>query len=505
MHEVKDNSLRVLNVEDSADDSLLLRRFMHRGGVTLRWKQVSSPAEFVASIEQEIWDVILADYAVPGFDAPEALQLLKQLGRDIPFIVVSGAVGEDAAATIMRAGANDFITKNHLARLLPAIERELHEADNRRERQRDQRARLESEAKLRAILENSPAGIYLKDCDGRYTIANQTCASIFGIAQSSMIGKDDTQLFKPEISEHFRTHDAEVALHRRACHREEASPLKDGRRFFSVRFPVFDAAGSLQGVGGIYSDISELKRTEEVLRRSEKLAAAGRLAATIAHEINNPLEAVVNLVFLALANDNLDERTRGFLQLAERELARVTHISKQTLGFYRESSAPTEIAVGELAAQVLDLYERKAQAKSLTVARNLDPSARVYGIGGEIMQVFSNLLANAIDASHFGGTVMVRVHQYGCANGGSGVRIVVADNGAGIPPDSLASIYEPFFTTKKDVGTGLGLWVTRQIVGNHGGRISVRTRSTGKLTGTVFRVVLQGCPHPAMLNTAEAS
>src|SRR5579863_1955006 len=182
-------ALRVLNLEDNPDDSVLLSRYLSKQGFDLTFVAVCNEDEFRAALAESEFDVILADHTVPGFDAPCALQVLRQTGRDIPFIVLSGAVGEEVLVSVMRAGAADFILKDRLARLVPAIERELQEARNRRARNHEQIARLESEARLRAILEHSPAAIYMKDSEGRYMLANRVCTDIFGAPTSEIVGK----------------------------------------------------------------------------------------------------------------------------------------------------------------------------------------------------------------------------------------------------------------------------------------------------------------------------
>jgi len=246
----------------------------------------------------------------------------------------------------------------------------------------------------------------------------------------------------------------------------------------------YDSAGQPARMVGMCMDISARKRTEEALRKSEKLAAAGRLAATIAHEINNPLEAVTNLLFLA-KSEELPESSRRLLEAADHELQRVGHITRQTLGFYRETASPAELDLAEILKGVVDVFGRKMNSRGVTVSLDGDGSALLHGVTGELRQVFSNLLSNAIDASPVGSQVKIRIR-----NGGGNVRVAIADRGQGIPEAAQAQIFEPFFTTKKDVGTGLGLWISREIIQNHGGTIRFRTRTSGASPGTVFLVTL---------------
>lgn len=245
-----------------------------------------------------------------------------------------------------------------------------------------------------------------------------------------------------------------------------------------------DETGKPVKIIGIALEVTQRHQTEKALRDSEKLAATGRLAATIAHEINNPLEAVVNLVFLAKSDPDLSEHLRGLLDTADVELSRVSHMVRQTLGFYRESSNPVWTDLAEMVVQTLALYRNKMQRKSLKVDVQAK-SAKVYGFEGELRQVVSNLISNAIDAVDLNGRIRVRVRP---CNGR--VCIAVADNGHGIAPQDRARLFQPFFTTKKDVGTGLGLWVSKGITDKHKGRIRVRSSTRPGHSGTVFLIDL---------------
>ena len=229
----------------------------------------------------------------------------------------------------------------------------------------------------------------------------------------------------------------------------------------------------------VEQQLEERARTEAALVKTERLATAGRLAATIAHEINNPLEAVTNLVYLARSAP--EGEVRRYLQMVEEELSRIAHITKMTLGFYRESGAPTPVDLGELVREVVALYEAKLRAKNIRVHTDAAASQPILGSRGELRQVIANLVANAVDVLPGGGSIRVVTTD---SNGG--VQIRVSDNGPGIPAQNLARIFEPFFTTKAELGTGLGLWVSRQIVEKHGGTIAVES-SPG---GTCFTISL---------------
>lgn len=244
------------------------------------------------------------------------------------------------------------------------------------------------------------------------------------------------------------------------------------------------------GMVGTVQDITSRKIQEAALRQSEKLAATGRLAATIAHEINNPLEAVTNLIYLSRTDPDVPPAVQQFLETADTELARVSQIAQQTLGFYRDTTRPCEIDINELLYSVIDLFARKMNSHKIACTIDLEPHLCIHGLRGEMRQVFSNLIVNAIEAFTSvpkPGRLHIRGrHLHGRRNG---VSILVSDDGTGIPVHVRPRIFSPFFTTKQSIGTGLGLWVTRGFVEKQGGSIRFRTR-TGDPAGTIFRVLL---------------
>jgi PAS domain S-box-containing protein len=258
----------------------------------------------------------------------------------------------------------------------------------------------------------------------------------------------------------------------------------------------YDEDGRPQRLLGIHLDITERKNAERALQSSEKLAATGRLAASIAHEINNPLEAVNNLLYLLNSNEELDSGSRRYTQMAQEELGRVTHIVRQTLGFYRETTRPVRLRISDVMKSVLDLYKRRIEQKKISIKTDFSGESGILGFPGEMRQVFSNLVANALDALPVAGRIDLSVHQARNVHGSHepGILCRVCDNGEGIRREHLHSIFEPFFTTKGEKGTGLGLWVTYGIVTKHCGWIRVRSSSRPGRSGTVFLVFLPAEP-----------
>lgn len=246
-------------------------------------------------------------------------------------------------------------------------------------------------------------------------------------------------------------------------------------------------------------------QAEQALRQSEKLAVAGRLAASITHEINNPLEAVTNLLYLIETCEDVGT-AKEYARLASEELKRVAEITAHTLNFHRQPIHPVMIEIPELLDSVLTLYRQKLKSAGISVERKYDHAPQVLGMSGELRQLFANLVGNAADAMKQGGVLRIRVKSSAGANGEApGVRVVVADSGCGIDPKNLHRIFEPFFSTKGNMGTGLGLWVSSSIVQKHDGRIQVKSCSSGERCGTVFSVFLPTKQaRPELLATAAS-
>ena len=264
-------------------------------------------------------------------------------------------------------------------------------------------------------------------------------------------------------------------------------------RWFLMRGEPFkEADGRTAKWFGTCTDIHELKLAEQALLRSEKLASAGRMAASVAHDINNPLEAITNLLYLARSSGEMAE-VQSYIATAEAELNRIVHITRQSVGFYREATKPTLVSIRSLVEAAIDLSKARITAKDAMIETRWRADVELCVVQGELIQVFANVLLNSLEAIEREGVIRVRTSlafseksQTRC------LCVTIADNGRGIAQRLLPQLFEPFFTTKNATGTGLGLWVSKQILDNHGATIRVRSRAEGERTGTVVRIALCG-------------
>ena len=240
----------------------------------------------------------------------------------------------------------------------------------------------------------------------------------------------------------------------------------------------------------LQEEMDARKKAEEALVNSEKLASVGRMAAVLAHEINNPLEAVMNTLYLAQTAPDLPDSARQYLAIADGELRRIAHITRQTLGFYRDSTAPQSFSLSSLLDSICELLQAKMLSKHAAVKRQCDDHLNITAFQGELRQVLSNLLLNSLEAIQDNGRVTLRASHATGKSGKDFIRISIADDGEGISSTTLSKIFKPFFTTKGSVGNGLGLWVSKQIVEKHGGCIQVRSSKSEPRQGTTFSILI---------------
>jgi len=292
----------------------------------------------------------------------------------------------------------------------------------------------------------------------------------------------------PEYGGLDQVHIAEAAVRGSCTPYEKEYIRKDGSRV-----PIMCGYTLLEGSSDQYiafiQDLTDLRKSEEALRQAEKLATASRFAASMAHEINNPLAAVTNLIYLALSDGTLNPETRALLESADQELARVSRVVTQTLRFHKQLTAPVRTDLVEIMESVFPLFTSRAQ-QHVAIVRDFKPGHPLLCFHNDLRHAFANLVGNALDALQTGGRIRVRIRR-GCRwseTPQAGIIVTVADNGHGIPIDMQPRLFEPFLTTKEETGTGLGLWATQSIVRKHRGHISVRTSTDAQRHGTVFRL-----------------
>ena len=378
-----------------------------------------------------------------------------------------------------------------------------HQLDLQRQRTQEL---FESEQHLRTTLASIGDGVIVCDAEGHVQMMNLVAQDLTGWTESEAQNRPLEEVFHI-VSELTRqpVENSAVRVQRlkRVVGVSQHTILlrKDGTEISvdDSGAPIRDAAGEITGIVMVFRDITLELKTRAALLANEKLAVAGRLAATIAHEIHNPLDSVANLLYL-LQHEPKEEESKQFLQMAHTELARVTQISRAMLSLYRESSAPVSVNLKEMLDDLLLLMQRRFQILGVTVSTDLPPEIAVEGFPAELRQVFTNLIINAAEAAGQGGNVTVRVRPQPAVDTASdqaaeaGAIVEIIDNGPGISPENRSRIFQPFFTTKGQSGTGLGLWVSQGIIRKHAGTIDLDSRTEGPDHGATARVFLTSKP-----------
>jgi PAS domain S-box-containing protein len=375
---------------------------------------------------------------------------------------------------------------------------DVHEERLAASRLREQYAEIDRQRReLEAIYHGSPIGMALYEPkELRVIRINQCQADILRLSAADAIGQryEDLKAGIPRA----------LSLIRRAAAGENVlnqniEGVLDRQpgdyRYWNVNYsPIFDEDGTVRAIAGATIETTLQKRAEAALIQSEKLAAVGRMASSIAHEINNPLESITNLIYIArqyaIAPD-----AKHFLDLADQELRRVAIIVNQTLRFHKQSTSPREVTCSELFDTVLSLYEGRLRNSSITLEKRKCATCPIACFEGDIRQVLSNLVSNAIDAMPTGGRLLLRSREAtdwrtGPGPARRGLALTVADTGTGMSPATRARVFEAFFTTKGINGTGLGLWIGNEIVDRHHGRLLLRTSQDPAHCGTVFSLFL---------------
>jgi PAS domain S-box-containing protein len=348
------------------------------------------------------------------------------------------------------------------------------------------RARKEAEQVSEVVRRSSDAILRLSP-DGAIQSWNEGARHMFGWSTNEALGESLTFLLEDEAKSQIL--DAMAPLGRGMQAFKELSGLKkDGSKLnLSISLtPHLEAPGTLVAFSAIIRDVTSQKLSERAILQSEKLASVGRLASSIAHEINNPLEAVTNLLYL-LRLRPLDQESLALVSTAQQELARVSQIATQTLRFYKQSSSRTHLDLQSLADSVFILYQARLRNAGITWTNDSRTASPLFCFEGELRQILVNLVGNSYDAMRAGGKLTIRTRDTTIwPDAVRGVRVTVADTGTGMDPTTLSRVFEPFFTTKGIGGTGLGLWISLELVKRNQGRIKVRSSARGTVVAMLF-------------------
>jgi PAS domain S-box-containing protein len=349
----------------------------------------------------------------------------------------------------------------------------------------------ESRSRLAAIVDSADDAIISKDLNGIITSWNQGASRLFGYEPEEMIGQSILRLIPEEL--HYEEDEIlrKLRVGEKIEHHETRRVGKDGKvREVSITIsPIRNRNNQVMGASKIARDISERKKVERLAMQAEKIASTGRIAAAVAHEINNPLASVLNLIFLARQTDASSQEIQNYLATAESELERVSHIARQTLGYYRDTGSPSEIYLHDLMESVLSIYRSRLVAHGIALQARFDDLRKISVRSGEIVQIFSNVVSNSVDAMPQGGTLTISITAANRFERDF-LQLVVADTGHGIRRENLGKVFEPFFTTKGNLGNGIGLWVAKQLVEQHGGHISLSSSVEPNNSGTVVTIYL---------------
>jgi len=366
------------------------------------------------------------------------------------------------------------------------------------ERKKAEQALRESEERSRAIVETTPECVKIVAADGTLQRMNSSGLAMVGADCAAMVvGKNIYDLIAPEDRERFRRFNEGICRGERGALEFDIIGLHGLRRHMETHaVPLCDSNGTVVQLA-VTRDVTERRSIEDRLSKTQKMAAAGQLAASLAHEINNPLSSVVNLLYLLQHHSALDPEARKLVTTAENEIGRVARIVKQSLAYYRKGTKPKDIDLGATVEESVQVYRDKFDRAGIRLSKKVITGDYVLGFPDEIRQVIDNLLLNAVESMPGGGRLAVAVRPSISLKGGDrkSVRLTVADTGYGISKDVLSRIFDPFFTTKLEKGTGLGLWIVHGLVIKHEGTIRVRSSVRSGKCGTVVSILWPRSSH----------
>lgn len=488
--------LNILIVEDSEDDALLLLRELRRGGYEPVSERVETAEAMRAALERGKWDIVISDYILPKFSGSAALSLLNESGIDLPFIIVSGNIGEDIAVEAMRAGAHDYILKGNLRRLVPAVERELRDAGVRRDRKRIEEERVRLSAAVEAVLE----AIVVTDAAGVIQYVNSAFEAITGYARDEAVGRDLHMLDSGKHDEKFHAGMREALARDGVWNGQLINRKKDGALYYEecTTSPVRDQSGEVVNYVSVKRDITEKLRLESIAESVNTMESIGYVFSGVRHEIGNPVNSL-NMI-MGILRSKLDtlplENVREYLTRMSDQIGRIEYLLRSLKSFnMHETQEPQNVRVSSFLENLMPLVTEDFGKNGITIETTTAPDAEwMRADPRALQQVLLNVFTNASDAvtGRENPKISINVERLGGM-----VRIRMKDNGCGIPEGKLGDIFRPFYTTKAH-GTGLGLVLAKKMLARMNGTISIESR---KDVGTIVNIAIPEGNHGTIEGT----
>jgi two-component system, NtrC family, sensor kinase len=500
----EDSKVNILMVDDQPSKLLSYEVILSELGENLI--KATSASEALSVLLKHDIAVVLMDVSMPDLDGFELADVIRQHPRfqKTAIIFISGVhltdtdkiqgyrsgavdyISVPVVPEVLRAKISVFVDLHRKTRMLEKLNNELEKRVT--ERTEELRKREEQFRSRAQMLELATEAIMMRDLNGKVVYWNSGAEQLYGWKREEVMGKDLHAVLRTSFPVPREMIDSNL-LERREWQGNLIQQRRDDSEVIVACRKTLNHEGD--AVLEVNRDITAQMQAEEALRETEKLAAMGRVAGIIAHEINNPLAAITNIFFLLRNHPSLDEEARHCAALAEQELQRVSHITRQTLSFYRESKTPIAVVLTELLDDVIGLQERQMQNGHIAMRKRYSASSQVHGFPVELRQVFLNLIGNAIQAMPNGGKLTLAVRQaYDWTLRRRGVSVSIVDTGVGVKPQDSKRLFEPFFSTKSTKGTGLGLWISKGIIQKYDGRISFRSLRNARGCTTCFRVFL---------------
>lgn len=465
---------RILIVDDREQNRYVLHRVLERASYDC--ESATSAKEALERV-QSLPDIVILDVHLPDLSGYEVCRKIKNNPQtaQVGVLQISASfVANEDKAKALEVGADGYLTHPIDPVVLVATIRSLL-----RLRAAEMVAR-ESAAQWQSAFDALSEGLAFVDAQGRVTRLNQAFADICDLPCPCPRGADAAELLQrvlgtsPLVDQRTEPFSAEVQL---------------GRRTVQVTVNVISVDDVQAGQVIVLRDVTDRNLAEYAMRTAERLAATGKLAHSIAHEINNPLEALTNLIYLAQSGAASSAEVQTYLASASQELDRIGRITKQSLSFHRDTVHAIPVDVGGLVDDVVSLYQKSAAARNVQIVVEQQPTLAIDAFPGQLMQVFGNLVRNALEAALPNTQVKIRVRSVSWA-GRSGTKVTIHDRGPGIPNNVQERMFDPFFTTKELKGSGLGLWVSQALISKHRGKLRFRSRTKNGPTGTTFQVFL---------------